>query len=198
MGRLLSPRHAAEKLGISIDSLRRWEQQGILPSERTPGNQRRFHEEDILAVLNNRPLHRSPPQSRLPRQQSEDEEGEEDVATGERESPTLSTELLTVWNEARRYILVNTTRPVPWPRNDPVYLMLLRNGDPIPNYFDWSAESSDTCSRLCEKRVRARLHPGVTFDLLVPVIWQTILEYATYEQDRQIRGQLAAEGMLVD
>lgn len=80
MERSLSPRQAAERLGTSVDSLRRWEKQGILQSERTPGGQRRYREEDISALLDNRPLRRSPPQARPTLTQLEDEEGDEDTA----------------------------------------------------------------------------------------------------------------------
>ena len=80
MEKSLSPRDAAEQLGTSVDSLRRWEKQGILQSERTPGGQRRYREEDISALLNNRTLRRSPAQSRPTLTQLEDEEGDEDTA----------------------------------------------------------------------------------------------------------------------
>lgn len=51
MDRSLSPRDAAEKLGISPDTLRRWERDGLIECERTPGGQRRYKEEDISSVL---------------------------------------------------------------------------------------------------------------------------------------------------
>lgn len=35
-------REAAKALGVSIDSLRRWEKQGLITSERTAGGHRRF------------------------------------------------------------------------------------------------------------------------------------------------------------
>lgn len=43
MPRLLSISEAAEELGVSITTLRRWEQQGrLVASERTKGGQRRY------------------------------------------------------------------------------------------------------------------------------------------------------------
>jgi excisionase family DNA binding protein len=38
----LSIHEAADYLGVSTKTLRRWESQGILTPERTPGNQRRY------------------------------------------------------------------------------------------------------------------------------------------------------------
>lgn len=62
MDRSLSPREAAEKLGISQDTLRRWEKNGLIQPERTPGGQRRYNEEDISAMLDQaeRPSSRQP------------------------------------------------------------------------------------------------------------------------------------------
>jgi excisionase family DNA binding protein len=52
MDKSLSPRDAAERLGITTDTLRRWERDGLIEPERTPGGQRRYREEDISALLN--------------------------------------------------------------------------------------------------------------------------------------------------
>jgi excisionase family DNA binding protein len=79
MGRLLSPRQAAETLGTSVDSLRRWEKEGILNSERTPGGQRRFREEDISALLDNPPRRGALPHPRPPLPQHEDEDDDEQM-----------------------------------------------------------------------------------------------------------------------
>lgn len=51
MDKWLSPREVAEILGINPDTLRRWERDGLIESERTPGGQRRYREEDALALL---------------------------------------------------------------------------------------------------------------------------------------------------
>lgn len=77
MGRLLSPRQAAETLGTSVDSLRRWEKEGILTSERTPGGQRRFREEDISALLDNAPRRGAVPHRHPTLAQREDEDDDE-------------------------------------------------------------------------------------------------------------------------
>jgi len=47
----LSPRDAAELLGISPDTLRRWERNGLIQAERTPGGQRRYSEDDLSTLL---------------------------------------------------------------------------------------------------------------------------------------------------
>lgn len=51
MRKSLSPRHAAEQLGITPDTLRRWERDGLIHSERTPGGQRRYRDDAIDALL---------------------------------------------------------------------------------------------------------------------------------------------------
>jgi len=51
MDRSLSPRDAAAKLGISADTLRRWEARGLIASDRTPGGQRRYPEQAVDALL---------------------------------------------------------------------------------------------------------------------------------------------------
>lgn len=47
----LSISEAARRAGFSVDTLRRWSDEGRLPSFRTPGNQRRFLAGDIDALL---------------------------------------------------------------------------------------------------------------------------------------------------
>lgn len=42
---------AARILGVGVDTIRRWESQGLMSSRRTPGNQRRFNRADIEALL---------------------------------------------------------------------------------------------------------------------------------------------------
>jgi excisionase family DNA binding protein len=76
MEKSLSPRDAAEKLGVSIDTLRRWEKQGLLSSERTPGGVRRFREEDISDMLDNGPSRRPTHHIRPQLAYSEDSEPE--------------------------------------------------------------------------------------------------------------------------
>lgn len=51
MDKSLSPRDAAERLGITTDTLRRWERDGLIESERTPGGQRRYREQEVSALL---------------------------------------------------------------------------------------------------------------------------------------------------
>lgn len=42
---------AARRLGVSLDTLRRWDEEGKLRVVRTLGGQRRFYEADIAALL---------------------------------------------------------------------------------------------------------------------------------------------------
>lgn len=41
----------ARLLGVSVDTVREWERQGVIASSRTPGNQRRFRRSDVEALL---------------------------------------------------------------------------------------------------------------------------------------------------
>lgn len=43
---------AAAQLGVSISSLRRWETEGRITPERTPGNDRRYTQEQIEQLRN--------------------------------------------------------------------------------------------------------------------------------------------------
>ena len=45
---------AAEMLGVSVETLRRWEQDGRLETERTAGGQRRVRLEDVARLLRER------------------------------------------------------------------------------------------------------------------------------------------------
>jgi excisionase family DNA binding protein len=47
----LSTSQAAEALGVSLGTVRRWSDTGHLPSYRTPGGQRRFSAEQIERFL---------------------------------------------------------------------------------------------------------------------------------------------------
>jgi len=47
---LLTISEVSERLGITIDSLRKWERKGILKPIRTPGGHRRYSEEDIVNI----------------------------------------------------------------------------------------------------------------------------------------------------
>nr|CAO87231.1 unnamed protein product [Microcystis aeruginosa PCC 7806] len=48
MDNLITIREASGLLGVSIKTLRRWEQQGKISSIRTPGGHRRYRRQDIL------------------------------------------------------------------------------------------------------------------------------------------------------
>jgi excisionase family DNA binding protein len=42
---------AAETLGISVDTMRRWADAGQVPTWRTPGGRRRFRPDDLAALM---------------------------------------------------------------------------------------------------------------------------------------------------
>ena len=42
----------AEKVGVSISTLQRWDRTNVLKSKRTPTNQRYYTDEDLNKVLN--------------------------------------------------------------------------------------------------------------------------------------------------
>jgi excisionase family DNA binding protein len=43
---------AARHLGVSLSTVRRWSDAGVLPSYRTPGGQRRYNREQLESFLN--------------------------------------------------------------------------------------------------------------------------------------------------
>jgi excisionase family DNA binding protein len=45
--RLLSISQAASYLGVSVASLRKWSNEGLVPAHRTPGGQRRYSQADL-------------------------------------------------------------------------------------------------------------------------------------------------------
>ena len=47
----LNVSEAAERLGVSAASLRKWSNDGLVPVYRTPGNQRRFRQSDLDGFL---------------------------------------------------------------------------------------------------------------------------------------------------
>jgi len=47
---LLTISEVSERLGITIDSLRKWERKGVLKPIRTPGGHRRYSEEDLVNI----------------------------------------------------------------------------------------------------------------------------------------------------
>lgn len=48
MNTLITIREASDLLGVSVKTLRRWEEQGKISSIRTPGGHRRFRRQDLL------------------------------------------------------------------------------------------------------------------------------------------------------
>lgn len=45
--RLLNVGQAADYIGVSSASLRKWSNEGLVPTYRTPGGQRRYHRDDL-------------------------------------------------------------------------------------------------------------------------------------------------------
>ena len=50
-GGLLSPAEAAIQLGISVDTIRRWADSGLIPVVVLPSGHRRFRTEDVQAIM---------------------------------------------------------------------------------------------------------------------------------------------------
>lgn len=48
----LTPAQTASALGVSVDTLRRWEKAGRITAHRTPGGQRRFPTTEIERLRN--------------------------------------------------------------------------------------------------------------------------------------------------
>lgn len=48
---IMKPKEFAEKVGVCVKTLQRWDREGILPAKRTPTDRRYYTEEDILKVL---------------------------------------------------------------------------------------------------------------------------------------------------
>ena len=172
MERLLSIAEAAALSGASLDTLRRWERIGRLSAIRTAGGHRRYREEDVMSLVQPRGI----------------ESGESAVVGDIVPAPqSPSDQRMQLWNEAQRYILKATTTPVPWRRDDPIYLALSRDAVSDPMFFRWDARTSDECAQLCESRVRRRLVTGATMPDLSVLIWRSIREYTEAETDRRIR-----------
>ena len=53
-GDLISIGEAARRLGVSVTTLRRWDDNGLIASTRTLGGQRRFLTEDVERVKSER------------------------------------------------------------------------------------------------------------------------------------------------
>lgn len=50
---LMSVGEAAAALGVHVDTVRRWEKDGRIKCVRTPTGHRRFHPEEVQALLEN-------------------------------------------------------------------------------------------------------------------------------------------------
>ncbi|MCG7596302.1 helix-turn-helix domain-containing protein [Mycobacterium sp. PSTR-4-N] len=48
---LLPPAQSAQLIGVSVDTLKRWEKSGRITAVRTPTGHRRFWRSDVLALL---------------------------------------------------------------------------------------------------------------------------------------------------
>ncbi len=68
MGRLLNISEAAERLGVTATTVRRWEAAGRISAKRTVGGQRRYEEDEVqrLATEPRRPGKRHPPKASEP------------------------------------------------------------------------------------------------------------------------------------
>lgn len=51
---LITSHEAALLIGVTIKSLHRWEEEGLISPARTPGGHRRYRRDDVLALLQER------------------------------------------------------------------------------------------------------------------------------------------------
>ena len=52
----MRPHEFAKELGVSVETLRRWDRTGKLPAKRTPANHRYYTESDLTAAKGLEPL----------------------------------------------------------------------------------------------------------------------------------------------
>lgn len=52
-GALLRPQEAADRLQVTVRTLARWSDEGLIPCAKTPKGHRRYREEDIAQILSN-------------------------------------------------------------------------------------------------------------------------------------------------
>ena len=50
MSKALKPKEMAEKLGVTVLTLQRWDNKGVLKAHRTPTNRRYYTEEQYLQI----------------------------------------------------------------------------------------------------------------------------------------------------
>ena len=50
---VLKPKEMAERLGVTVRTLKEWDRKGIFPAHRTPTNKRYYTEQDYLKYINN-------------------------------------------------------------------------------------------------------------------------------------------------
>ena len=51
---LITSHEAAQLIGVTIKSLHRWEEDGLISPARTPGGHRRYRRSDVLALIKER------------------------------------------------------------------------------------------------------------------------------------------------
>lgn len=51
---LITSHEAAHLIGVTIKSLHRWEEEGLISPARTPGGHRRYRRSEVLALIDRR------------------------------------------------------------------------------------------------------------------------------------------------
>jgi excisionase family DNA binding protein len=64
--------------------------------------------------------------------------------------------------------------------------------------FRWPGDLGDRCYRVCVRRVRERLVPGITLEELAPVVSQTVGAFVSIARHNRFLQQDEAEGIVSD
>lgn len=113
--KLISIGEAAEYLGVSIDTLRRWEKKGKVTTYRSPGGHRYFKPEDLDKVFGKKYERDGTAKPEPDEEKEADETPEQEEKTDEDIEPASQ--------EDEAAILNRPVRPVQVPRSEPVRIM---------------------------------------------------------------------------
>lgn len=185
MDELISIGEAAQLLGKSVDTVRRWESNGRLtPVDRNLRGERVYRLLDVQALAAGR---RAPWSTSLP------SSGVSGEATGGAPSQTggrLDDRLGDIWHSIRRYILKVTCEPIPHPDKSSIFY-----DENDPYLYRWGPSATDLCAAQCEQRVRRYLFPGVTFEELRVVVNRTVEAFVLNDLDARHRREAFDEGI---
>lgn len=156
---------AAAYLGVSVETLRRWDREGSLVAGRSRAGGRSY----TLAQLDEHAGRVAKPE----------------VVGALRRPPRPGNSGVdpSVLHAACRLAGTLTTQEVRVSREE---------------VFRWSNAIGDRCYRLCVRRVRERLVPGITLPELVPVVEQTVQEFVSIARHNRFVQQDEEEGIVSD